>query len=72
MSSEELKELKTKSWYWVLVDGYDFYIPCWFYKNEEELERSYFLPAGLGDSSSMGIYLDDIEKIGNEITPPEV
>jgi len=29
-----------------------------------------FLPAGLGDSSSMGIYLDEIVKIGPEINEP--
>jgi hypothetical protein len=28
-----------------------------------KIEDSYFLPGGMGDSSSMGLYINDIEKI---------
>lgn len=58
-------------WYWVLPDGYDDPIPCWF-SHSEKIEDCYFLPAGLGDSSSMGLYLDEIEKIGPEIFMPKL
>ena len=69
-----MKELPKKSgWYWVLIEGYDTPHPCWFSRvdqwNNPEKD-SYFLPGGLGDASSMGIYLDEIEKIGPEIEEP--
>lgn len=66
-----IEELKDRKWYWVLVEGYDWYMPCLFMEDKDDKEDSCFLPAGLGDTSSMGIYLDEIEKIGSEITPPE-
>ena len=53
-------------WYWVLIDGYKKPIPCWYTQGTD-----YFLPAGLGDGSSMGLYEDEIEKVGPEIIQPE-
>lgn len=53
-------------WYWVLFEGYDSPHPCWFMKGDDE-EDNCFLPGGMGDSSSCGVYADDIEKIGPEI-----
>jgi hypothetical protein len=67
-SREEESEIKSPEkdgWYWVLLEGYDTPIPCLYTS-----EYKYFLPGGLGDSSSMGIYLEDIEKIGPEIIVP--
>ena len=66
---------KLSGWYWVKIKGYSKPIPCWymgpdsFYLYEEGDEC--FLPGGMGDSSSNGVYLDDIEKIGPEILQPE-
>ena len=68
--TEEISKLKDNSWYWLLLDGYDWYMPCLFMKGRDS-EDSCFLPAGLGDSSSMGIYADEIEKIGPEIIAPQ-
>ena len=68
--TEEISKLKDRSWYWLLLDGYDWYMPCLFMKGRDP-EDSCFLPGGLGDSSSMGIYADEIEKIGPEIIAPE-
>jgi len=66
VSDSQNKKLPTKSgWYWVLIDGYDDPTPCWYM---DDLEC--FLPGGLGDSSSMGLYKDDIEKVGPEIEVP--
>jgi len=52
-------------WYWVLIDGYDKPTPCWFM-----LQSNCFLPGGMGDSSSMGLYESDIKKVGPEIIEP--
>ena len=64
--------LPTKSgYYWVLIEGYDEPTPCLFSvlgKNENE-DDACFLPGGMGDSSSNGVYLD--EKIGPEIIVPK-
>ena len=61
------KQLPEKDgWYWVLLEEYETPTPCWYMKQSE-----CFLPAGMGDSSSMGIYLDDIQKIGPEIIVPK-
>jgi hypothetical protein len=61
-------------WYWVLIDGYDSPTPCWFSRvdnwNDPDGD-SYFLPGGMGDSSSMGLYIDDLEEIGPEIIVPK-
>ena len=68
--SEQL-ELPTKNgWYWVMIDGYDIPTPCWFSYDESNPEYSYFLPGGMGDSSSTGLYLRDLIKIGPEIEEP--
>lgn len=68
--SEQL-ELPTKNgWYWVMIDGYDIPTPCWFSYDESNPEYSYFLPGGMGDSSSTGLYLRDLTKIGPEIEEP--
>jgi hypothetical protein len=75
-NTEDNKQLPEKSgWYWVLIKGYKKPKPCWymgpdsFYSYEEGDEC--FLPGGVGDSSSMGIYIDGVEKIGPEIEVPE-
>ena len=65
------KNLPSKSgWCWVLIDGYDDPTPCWFSLDKDDPDYSYFLPGGMGDGSSNGVYLDDIEKIGPEIIVP--
>lgn len=58
-------------WFWVLFKGYDRPKPCWFVRNNNDIEESCFLQGGLGDTSSMGVYIDEIEKIGPEINEPE-
>lgn len=66
------KNLTQKSgWYWVLIEGYNQYLPGW-YEYNTNVKESYFLPGGIGDESSMGIYFDEIEEIGPEITQPFV
>lgn len=72
----ENSTLPTKSgWYWVLLKGYDEPTPCWYSGKENfshyEDGDEYFLPGGMGDSSSMGIYVDDIERVGPEIQVPK-
>jgi hypothetical protein len=68
---ENINNLPLKDgWYWILIDGYETPTPCWFMKGREPKD-SCFLPGGLGDSSSMGIYIDEIVKIGPEIIVPE-
>ena len=60
-------EFPTKSgWFWVLVDGYENPTPCWFSYSEDD-EDCYFLPGGMGDSSSMGLY-----RAGPEIIEPKL
>lgn len=61
---------KSDGWYWILMDGYEDPTPCWYQYDRDEPHMSYFLPGGMGDSSSMGIYMEDIEKIGSEIIVP--
>lgn len=56
-------------WYWVLIDGYDEPTPCWF-SYAKDPEDSYFLPGGMGDSSSSGIYMDEVVRVGPEIEVP--
>jgi hypothetical protein len=53
-------------WFWVLIDGYTNPTPCWYMYTLE-----CFLPGGMGDDSSNGLYIDDIEKIGPEIIEPK-
>lgn len=53
-------------WFWVLIDGYINPTPCW-YSGPRNGDDEYFLPGGMGDSSSNGLYIDDIQKIGPEI-----
>lgn len=60
----------TNGWYWVLIDGYNEPTPCWYYYWKSNPERSYFLPGGMGDSSSMGLDISEIKKIGPEIIVP--
>jgi hypothetical protein len=66
----QTKDLKHGKYYWVLLEGYNEPTPCYFYKSNYEPERSCFLPGGLGDTSSMGVFLDDIKKILPEIIVP--
>lgn len=61
---------KSDGWFWILMDGYEDPTPCWYQYDRDEPIYSYFLPGGMGDSSSMGIYMEDIEKIGPEIIVP--
>ncbi len=65
-STLENKKFPNKDgWYWVFIDGYKDPTPCWY------MERSKcFLPGGMGDSSSTGLYEGDIERIGPEIDVP--
>jgi len=75
-SNSEKKTLPEKSgWYWIIIEGYDEPTPCWYsgaesFSDYEEGDE-YFLPGGMGDGSSNGIYIDDIEKIGPEILVPD-
>jgi len=71
MEQKNLKYPEKSGWYWVLIDGYDSPTPCWFAYDSRDPKYSHFLPAGLGDSSSMGLYLNDLVKIGPEITEPK-
>jgi hypothetical protein len=69
------KKLPQKSgWYWVLIKGYDEPTPCWYMGPDSfssyEKGDECFLPGGMGDSSSNGIYIDEIERIGPEIIVP--
>lgn len=67
-SNEKNLDVPTKEgWYWVLLDGYESPTPCWFMKMGNDW---CFLPGGMGDSSSMGLYADDITKIGPSIEVP--
>ena len=59
-----------KGWYWILIKGYRTPTPCWFEPAVDEDDHPYFLPGGLGDSSSSGLYEDDIKSIGPEIIQP--
>lgn len=62
----DTKKLPNKSgWFWVLLLDDDDPIPCWYMHDLE-----CFLPGGMGDSSSMGIFEDEIEKIGPKIIVP--
>lgn len=63
---------KESGWYWILIDGYNSPTPCWYDYDDDVLEESCFLPAGMGDSSSMGIYYDDIVKVICEIEEPKI
>ena len=66
---------KKDGWYWVLIDGWDTPTPCWFSRNDRYNDPegdSYFLPGGMGDSSSTGLYIDDLSKIGPEIIEPKL
>jgi hypothetical protein len=75
VSGSQNQKLPQKSgWYWIMIKGYKKPTPCWymgpdsFYSYEEGDEN--FLPGGIGDSSSNGIYMDYIERIGPEIEQP--
>jgi hypothetical protein len=66
----------TKSgWYWVLLEGYKTPIPCWYMGPDSfssyEVGQECFLPGGIGDSSSNGFYMDEVEKVGPEIIVPK-
>jgi len=64
---EDIELPQKDGWYWILIDGYNSPTPCWFSDDED---GGYFLPGGMGDSSSMGIYKNDIVKVGPEIIEP--
>lgn len=67
---EGLKWPQKSGWYWVLIDGWDTPTPCWIEIARNEDYTNYALPGGMGDSSSMGLYDNDIEKFGPEIIVP--
>ena len=60
-----------EGWYWILFDGYDSPTPCWFMIDKKYPESSCFLPAGLGDASRDGVYMNEITRIGPEIVEPK-
>jgi hypothetical protein len=70
-SEEGLKWPTEKGWYWVLINGYRTPTPCWFSPRRDPEDEPYFLPGGMGDGSSMGLYEDDIKIIGPEIIEPK-
>ncbi len=60
-------------WYWILLDGYydsgsgtTRWVPAWYSE-----DGGYFLPGGMGDSSSCGLFADDVVKVGPEIIEPK-
>ena len=75
VSVSENRKIPSKSgWYWILIKGYDEPIPCYYmgpdsFHSYEEGDEC-FLPGGMGDSSSNGVYMDEIERIGPEIQVP--
>ena len=72
MGKNKKIELPEKNgWYWIRMKGYNIGTPCWFSKDIDDEDDSYFLAGGMGDSSSAGIFIDDIETIGPEIIEPE-
>lgn len=72
MKKKKKIEIPTKTgWYWIVIVGWATPIACWFYYNENEPDESYFLPGGVGDESSNGVYIEDVEKIGPEIIQPD-
>ena len=51
----------TKSgWYWVKIEE-DYIVPCYFTYEKDSDSDPYFLPGGLGDGSSNGLYEDEFE-----------
>lgn len=68
---EQMMSLESGMYYWVQFKGYatDNPIPCYFMKDIDP-DDSCFLPGGMGDSSSMGVYADEISKIGPKIEVP--
>jgi hypothetical protein len=66
--NESISLPEKNGWYWVLINGYEQPTPCWYSHDED---GGYFLPGGMGDSSSMGLFVDDIAKVGPEIIVPE-
>lgn len=69
LENSNMKKMPTKDgWYWVLIDGYDEPTACWF---SLDSDGGYFLPGGMGDSSSMGLFEEDIERVGPEIIVPK-
>jgi hypothetical protein len=61
---------KENGWYWVLIYGYKTPTPCFYSYDKQEPKCSYFLPGGVGDSSSAGLFIEDIEKVSSKITVP--
>ena len=55
-----------EGWYWVLLIGDDSPTPCWFMYVDD---GGCFLPGGMGDES-MGLYEEDVDKVGPEIIEP--
>ena len=58
-------------WYWIkYYDGGWF--PAWLSQDiNKGVDEPYFLVGGLGDSSSAGLYMNDIIEIGPEIIEPK-
>jgi|APCry1669192269_1035402.scaffolds.fasta_scaffold00806_14 hypothetical protein len=56
----------TKSgWFWVKIQK-NYIVPCYFDYNINYIDSLYFLPGGLGDGSSNGLYEDDFEEFYEE------
>ena len=59
-----------EGWYWIVLKGYDYAIPCWYVKSDID-DECCFLPGGVGDTSSSGVYDVEIDRIGPEIIEPK-
>lgn len=76
MGKEKIILPSKSGWYWVLIKGCKKPTPCWYmgpevFSSYEEGDEC-FLPGGMGDSSSSGLYVEDIFKVGPEIMEPEM
>ena len=67
----DFSNLKDRSWYWIYIDGYNKPTPCWLSIDRYDINDSYFLPGGMGDGSSMGLYSRDVDRVGPEIIEPK-
>ncbi len=70
-NEEKLNWPTEEGWYWILINGYRTPTPSWFTPPRDEEDSPYFLPGGMGDSSSMGLYENDVQKIGPKIIEPK-
>ena len=73
MKTETKITVPTKDgWYWIKYYEGGGWFPAWLSQDiNKGVDEPYFLVGGLGDSSSAGLYMDEIIKIGPEITEPK-